>query len=84
MTGVQTCALPIYMYFLLANARDQFHYLGTGLAFVLMWIGVKMIMPAINHDWKVPPLISLVVVIGILTVSIVASVVHSRRHANRS
>jgi tellurite resistance protein TerC len=72
------------MYFLLANARDQFHYLGTGLAFVLMWIGVKMILPAINHDWKVPPLISLVVVIGILTVSIVASVVHSRRHANRS
>lgn len=72
------------MYFLLANARDQFHYLGTGLGIVLMWIGVKMILPAINHDWKVPPLISLVVVIGILTVSIVASVVHSRRHANRS
>ena len=48
------------MYFLLANARDQFHYLGTGLAFVLMWIGVKMILPAINHDWKVPPLTSLV------------------------
>jgi tellurite resistance protein TerC len=72
------------MYFLLANARDQFHYLGSGLAFVLMWIGVKMILPAINHDWKVPPLVSLVIVISILTVSIVASLMHSRRHAKRS
>ena len=34
------------LYFLLANAKDKFHFLGTGLAFVLMWIGVKMILPA--------------------------------------
>ena len=61
------------MYFLLANARDRFHYLSTGLALVLMWIGVKMILPAINHDWKVPPLVSLFVVIGILGVAIGAS-----------
>ena len=61
------------MYFLLANARDRFHYLSTGLALVLMWIGVKMILPAINHDWKVPPLLSLFVVIGILGVAIGAS-----------
>jgi tellurite resistance protein TerC len=72
------------MYFLLANARDQFHYLGTGLAFVLMWIGIKMILPAINHGWKVAPLNSLVVVIGILTVSIVASVFYTRRRSNQS
>jgi tellurite resistance protein TerC len=72
------------MYFLLANARDQFHYLGSGLAFVLMWIGIKMVLPAVNHDWKVPPLVSLVIVISILTVSIVASLLHSRRHAKRS
>jgi tellurite resistance protein TerC len=72
------------MYFLLANARDQFHYLGAGLAFVLMWIGAKMILPAINHDWKVPPLVSLVIVISILTIAIVASVMHSRRNAKRS
>ena len=61
------------MYFLLANARDQFHYLSTGLALVLMWIGVKMILPAINHDWKIPALVSLFVVIGILGISIGAS-----------
>ena len=69
------------MYFLLANAKDRFHFLGTGLAFVLMWIGVKMILPAINHDWKIPPLVSLFVVLSILTVSIVASLMHTHRNA---
>jgi tellurite resistance protein TerC len=67
------------LYFLLADAKDRFHYLSAGLAFVLMWIGVKMILPAINHDWKVPPLVSLVIVLSILTLSIVASLLRTRR-----
>jgi tellurite resistance protein TerC len=71
------------MYFLLANAKDRFHFLGTGLAFVLMWIGVKMILPAINHDWKIPPLVSLFVVLSILTVSIVASLMHTHRNKKK-
>ena len=66
------------LYFLLADAKDRFHYLSAGLGFVLMWIGVKMILPAINHDWKVPPLVSLVIVLSILTVSIVASWMRGR------
>jgi predicted tellurium resistance membrane protein TerC len=44
-----------------------------------MWIGVKMILPAINHDWKVPPLVSLVIVLSILTASIIASLLRTRR-----
>jgi tellurite resistance protein TerC len=67
------------LYFLLADAKDRFHYLSVGLAFVLMWIGVKMILPAINHDWKVPPLVSLVIVLSILTLSIVASLLRTKR-----
>jgi len=67
------------LYFLLADAKDRFHYLSAGLGFVLMWIGVKMILPAINHDWKVPPLVSLVIVLSILTVSIVASLLRTKR-----
>ena len=72
------------LYFLLADAKDRFHYLSAGLAFVLMWIGVKMILPAINHDWKVPPLISLVVVLSILTLSIVASLLRTKRATRKS
>ncbi|NBP82974.1 TerC family protein [bacterium] len=72
------------LYFLLADAKDRFHYLSAGLAFVLMWIGVKMILPAINHDWKVPPLVSLVIVLTILTVSIVASLLRTKRVARKA
>jgi tellurite resistance protein TerC len=69
---------------LLADAKDRFHYLSAGLGFVLMWIGVKMILPAINHDWKVPPLVSLVIVLSILTISIVASLLRTRRVARKA
>lgn len=69
------------LYFLLADAKDRFHYLSKGLAVVLMWIGVKMILPAVNHDWKIPPLLSLVVVLVILTGSIVLSQCRARRAA---
>jgi tellurite resistance protein TerC len=72
------------LYFLLADAKDRFHYLSVGLAFVLMWIGVKMILPAINHDWKVPPLASLVIVLSILTLSIVASLLRTKRVARQA
>ena len=67
-----------------SDAKDRFHYLSAGLALVLMWIGVKMILPAIDHDWKVPPLFSLVVVISILTLSIVASLLRTRRIARKA
>lgn len=72
------------LYFLLADAKDRFHYLSAGLAFVLMWIGVKMILPAINHDWKVPPLVSLVIVLSILTLAIVASLLRTKRIARKA
>ena len=48
-----------------------------------MWIGVKMILPAINHDWKISPLVSLFVVLSILTASIVASLLHSHRNKKK-
>ena len=72
------------LYFLLADAKDRFHYLSAGLAFVLMWIGVKMILPAVNHDWKVAPLVSLIIVLSILTLSIVASLLRTRRVARKA
>jgi tellurite resistance protein TerC len=71
------------LYFLLADAKDRFYYLSAGLAFVLMWIGAKMIL-AFNPDWKVPPLVSLVIVLSILTIAIVASLLRTRRSARKA
>jgi CheY-like chemotaxis protein len=58
------------MYFLLADMMHRFIYLKTGLALVLIWVGIKMGL----HDFvKIPTLISLGVIVLILTVAILAS-----------
>lgn len=58
------------LYFLLANVMDKFQYLKFGLSAVLVFIGVKMV---IVDFYKIPIGISLGVVAGILTFSILAS-----------
>ena len=65
------------MYFLLADLIHRFIYLKLGLSIVLAWVGVKMI---VSHAWfKIPTALSLGVVIAIIAVSIIASLVVSRR-----
>lgn len=64
------------MYFLLANIIERFVYLQYGLAFVLSFIGVKMLI----MDWyHVPVGVSLAVVFSALFLSVLASWVHLRR-----
>jgi len=60
------------MYFLLAHVVHRFVYLKTGLAFILVYIGIKMLLLDLVH---IPSLLSLAVIIGILTISVVASLV---------
>ena len=58
------------LYFLLADLADRFHLLSYGLAFILMFVGVKML---IVEWYKIPVLVSLGVVATILISAIVAS-----------
>jgi tellurite resistance protein TerC len=55
------------MFFLLAGVMDKFAYLKTGLAVILMYVGVKMLAIEFYH---VPAGISLLVVAAILAVAI--------------
>ena len=59
------------MYFLLADLIHRFVYLKTGLALVLVWVGIKMLLK--NDVLHIPTGISLAVVVLILSVSILAS-----------
>jgi len=54
------------LYFLLADLLDYLRYLGIGLAIVLMFVGVKMV---IAPWWKVTEIVSLAVVFGILLIT---------------
>ncbi len=64
------------MYFLLANLVQRLVYLRLGLAFILSFIGAKML---IADFYKIPTLVSLAVVITTLLISVVASLVAVER-----
>ena len=59
------------MYFLLADLIHRFVYLKLGLALVLVWVGIKMLLKV--DIFYIPTTISLSIIITILTVSVVAS-----------
>jgi len=63
------------MFFLLVNIIHKFHYLKFGLAFLLIFIGIKMLF----HDWLTligfTIMHSLFVILMILTTSIIASLI---------
>ncbi|MBX3036629.1 MAG: TerC family protein [Anaerolineales bacterium] len=68
------------LYFLLANVMHQFEYLKLGLAVVLSFIGVKMLLIDLV---KIPVGVSLTVVASVLTISIIASIIKTRREARQ-
>ncbi|MXV13878.1 TerC family protein [Hufsiella ginkgonis] len=67
------------MFFLLVNIIHKFHYLKTGLAFLLVFIGIKMLGHHWLERWGFTTMHSLVVIVLILTVSIVASLVFPKK-----
>ncbi len=69
------------LYFLLAEMADRFHLLKYGLAFVLMFIGSKMLAAQWVH---IPTQASLLVIGVILSSSVIASLVASRPPPKRN
>jgi tellurite resistance protein TerC len=65
------------MYFLLAGVIDKFHYLKLGLAVVLVFVGVKMLITYL--ELHIPTLLSLAVVAGVLGTSVVASLIFPQK-----
>ncbi len=64
------------LYFVLAGVMGKFVYLKLGLAAVLSFVGIKMTLVDL---WKIPTPLSLGVIAGVLTLSIVASLIKDRR-----
>ena len=70
----------MYFYFLLADFAERFIFLKYGLAFVLSFIGIKML---IMHWVHIPISISLSVVFGALGASILTSLVYTRQQEKK-
>lgn len=67
------------MFFLLVNIIHKFHYLKTGLAFLLTFIGAKMLGHTYLKAWGFTTEHSLIVIVGILALSIIASLVFPKK-----
>ena len=64
------------MYFLLANAKERFHYLSHALGGILIFVGIKM---AISHWYHMNTYLSLAIIVSIL----IAAIVFSLRRAKK-
>jgi tellurite resistance protein TerC len=86
------------LYFLLGDLIDRLHFLGHGIAFILAFIGFKLVnhalhlneLPFINNGEhvelvpEIPTWLSLVVIVVTLVVAVVASLARSRREEAKS
>ncbi|HEY5310963.1 MAG TPA: hypothetical protein VIK18_00540, partial [Pirellulales bacterium] len=70
------------LYFLLAGFMDLFHYLKYGLSAILIFVGVKMLLPSVGVH--IPAWISLIVVLGLLAIAILASLIPHKGPAPES
>jgi tellurite resistance protein TerC len=83
------------LYFLIGDLLKRLVYLSYGLAFLLLFIGVKLILHAMHEnslpfinggepiEWApdIPIWVSLVVIVGTLAITTVLSLAADRRHA---
>ncbi len=66
------------MYFLLANAKERFHYLSHALGGILIFVGIKM---TISHWYHMNTYVSLAIIVAMLVAAIVFSQQRTRRNA---
>lgn len=64
------------MYFLLADARERFHYLPHALGGILVFVGLKM---TVSHWFHLDTYISLGVVVSMIVAAIVASIYWTKK-----
>ncbi|EGQ9170657.1 TerC/Alx family metal homeostasis membrane protein [Vibrio cholerae] len=64
------------LYFVLQGMMDKFFYLKPALAFIMMFIGVKMML--VDSAWAIPTPISLCVLLVTMSTAVIASVLRER------
>lgn len=72
------------MFFLLVNVIHKFQYLKTGLSILLIFIGLKMLLEHWLEQWGFTTTHSLLVIVGILAISIVASLIFPEKESNEA
>ena len=71
------------LYFLLRGLLDRLVYLSTGLAVILVFIGVKLILEYLHQVWPSVPEIGLGLSLGVIATVLAATVIASLRSSRR-
>ena len=71
------------LYFLLRGLLDRLVYLSTGLAVILVFIGVKLILEYLHQVWPSVPEIGLGLSLGVIATVLAATVIGSLRSSRR-
>ena len=66
------------LYFLLANLVTRFVYLRIGLAIILCFVGLKML---VEHWVRIPSWLSLLIIIAVLATTTIASLLATKNEA---
>ena len=66
------------LYFVFAHVMGKFYYLKLGLAVILSYVGVKMVLADL---YPIPTFLSLAIIAVVLAIAIVASVIRTRHLA---
>ena len=72
------------LFFLLRGAVNRFAYLQQGIAIVLVFIGLKMLVPLVYSGFHMPVVISLIVIVVCLGGSVLYSINATRRKAREN
>ena len=64
------------LYFALAGLMTKFRYMKMSLVFVVAFVGISMLL---SHHYPIPTLVSLIIILGILSVGIAASLLAANR-----
>ncbi len=68
------------MYFLLANAKERFHYLSHALGAILIFVGLKM---TVSHWYHLNTYLSLAIIVAILAAAITLSLKRAQRESTQ-
>lgn len=67
------------MYFLLSAVADKFEFVKKGVGIILVYVGVKMLLPMINSAWHIPVYVSLIVILAVLAFSVLISIILNKK-----
>lgn len=64
------------LYFVLQGMMDKFIYLKPALAFIMVFIGIKMML--VGSAWEIPTAVSLLVLLTTMTIAVIASIIKQK------